>query len=281
MSCAYQNRLDFIADYVRGGLTEDEQEGFEAHYLGCEECFNTVRSVEKTALVFRHYGARLFAPSKALVPPSPTNWLHHVSTWWTNPPLSPRWRHAIPAIAAYAMVVVILSGGYIWLKSKLQNGDQSMMPHYERSGGLLTESEAVDLRPLEWALSRARAAADTALANRLANIRPLYQVQDYRAVADRLTYVSPEFPRSPEIQLIYGISQLHLNQASEASKNLEKVLQAYPDLASAQWYLAQSFFRENRFVDARQQLAALMKQQDPHYTKLAAESLEKLNKQNK
>jgi tetratricopeptide (TPR) repeat protein len=279
MSCAYQNRLDYIADYVRGGLTEDEQETFEAHYLGCDECFSAVRFAEKTSLVMRHYGARLFAPPKIFAPSSPTNWLHHVNTWWKNLPISQQWKTAIPAFATYVLLVGILSGGYFWLKSGMEDGDSPFTPYYERSGGLVNETGAVDVRPLDWAMSEA--AADTALVNRLITIRTFYQARDYRAVVDRLTRVTSEFPQSPEIHLIIGISQFHLNQTSEAIKNLEKVLQAYPDLASAQWYLTQSLLREHRFVEARQQLAALMKQHDPHYTKLAAQCLEKLNKQNK
>jgi tetratricopeptide (TPR) repeat protein len=276
MSCAYQNRLDYIADYVRGGLTEDEQETFEAHYLGCDECFSAVRFAEKTSLVMRHYGARLFAHQSAFVPSSPTNWLEQAKTWWENLPISQQWKTVIPALATYVLIVGIMSGGYFWLKSRMQDGDQPFMPHYERSGGLLTETGAVDLRPFDWATSRA--ASDTALANRLATIGPLYQAQDYRAVTDRLTLVTSEFPQSSEVHLILGISQLHLNQNPDAIESLEKVLQAHPDLASAQWYLTQGLLREHRFVDARQQLAALMKQQDPHYTKLAAQCLEKLNK---
>lgn len=276
MSCAYRNRLDFIADYVQGGLTDNEKETFEAHYLGCDECLNTVRFVEKASFVMRHHGARVFAASKASAPSTPTIWLHHLNTWWRSLPISQRWKDTIPALATYALVVVVMSGGYFLLKSMIQNGVQPMIPHHEHSGGLITEAGAVDMRPLEWAISSA--AADTALANRLAILRPLYQAQDYRAVANRLTHMSPQFPQSPELQLIFGISRFHLNQAPEAIKNLENVLQAYPDLAPAQWYLAQCFLREHRSADARQQLAALMKQQDPHYTKLAAQSLEKLSK---
>jgi len=281
MSCAYQKRLDYISNYVRGELPHDERETFEAHYLGCDECFNAVRFVQKTSLTMRRYGAGIFAPAKAFASArqtvSPANWLDQVKMWCNDFVRSTQWKTAIPAFAAYVLVAAIVSGGYYWLKSSFS--DQPDLPHHERSGEMIAESSpqfAFDLQPLDWAMPAAT--ADTALFNRLANIQPIYQAQNYRLAADRLASVVQEFPQSFEAHLFLGISQLHLDQPAEAIENLKNVLQLQPEHAPAQWYLAQGFLSQRRFDEARQQLTALVKQRDSHYAPLAVACLKKLNK---
>ncbi len=274
MSCTYHNRLDYIADYVRDGLPDDEQEKFEIHYLACDECLDAVRFMEKTSLAMRHYGSRIFAP----IPQ--TSWLDHLKTWWGELPLSQQWKTAIPAFATYLLFVGIMSAGYYLFNY----GIKSELPsHQDRSGGMMPESSKEPLVVVEhfdWAPPAANI-NDPVLLSRLAEIQPIYQARRYQLAVDRLTEVVQDFPLALEAHLFLGISQLRLKHASAAVQNLEKALQIRPEYAPAQWYLSQGYLMQDRSVEARQQLAALMKKQDPHFSKLAERCLKKLNKLNK
>ncbi|MDZ7361717.1 MAG: tetratricopeptide repeat protein [candidate division KSB1 bacterium] len=274
MSCAYHNRLDYIADYVRDELPDDEQEKFETHYLACDKCLEAVRFMEKTSLAMRHYGSRIFAP----IPQ--TSWLDRLKIWWGELPLSQQWKDAIPAFATYLLFVGIMSVGYYLFNYGIMSDSSS---HQDRSGGMMQDASNVALYEVQhfnWDQPPANT-TEPALLNSLAEIQPIYQAHDYKLAAARLTQVVQDFPHSLEAHLFLGISQLRLKQASDAIQNLEKALQIRPDYAPAQWYLSQGYLMQDRFVEARQQLAALMKQQDPHFKKLAERSLQKLNKQNK
>jgi hypothetical protein len=275
MSCTYHNRLDYIADYVRDQLPDDEQEKFEIHYLACDECLDAVRFMEKTSLAMRHYGSRIFAP----IPQ--TRWLDHLKTWWNELPLSQQWKEAIPAFATYLLFVGIMSVGYYWFKSGMKMSQHPL--HQDRSGGMVQDASTgplVEVQHFNWTQPPANTTAP-ALLNSLAEIQPIYQAHDYQLAAERLTQVIQEFPQSFEAHLFLGISQLHLKHAAAGIQNLEKALQIRPEYAPAQWYLSQGYLMQDRFVEARQQLAALRKQQDPHFRELAERSLQKLNKRNK
>lgn len=269
MSCTYHNRLDYIADYVRDQLPDDEQEKFEIHYLACDECLDAVRFMEKTSLAMRHYGSRIFAP----IPQ--TSWLDHLKTWWGELPLSQQWKDAIPAFATYLLFVGIMSAGYYLFNYGIRSQPTS---HQDRSGGMMPDSSKeplVVVEHLDWALPVANT-SDLVLSNRLTEIQPIYQARRYQLAADRLTKVVQDFPQSLEAHLFLGISQLRLKHASPAIENLEKALQIRPEYAPAQWYLSQGYLMQDRSVEARQQLAALMKQQDSYYSKLAERWLKKL-----
>jgi len=275
MFCTYHNRLDYIADYVRGELADDEQEKFEIHYLACDECLDAVRFMEKTSLTMRHYGSRIFAA----IPQ--TNWLDHLKNWWEELPLSQQWKTAIPALATYLLFVGIISAGYYWFNSGMKISQHPS--HQDRSGGMVQDTSngpLVEVQHFNWTQPAADI-TEPALLNRLAEIQPIYQAHDYQLAADRLTQVVQDFPQSLEARLFLGISQLHLKHSTAAVQNLEKALQIRPEYAPAQWYVTQGYLIQNRFVEARQQLAALMKQQDPHFRKSAEQCLKKLNKLNK
>jgi len=273
MSCTYQDRLDYIADYVRGELPESEQETFETHYLGCDECLNDIRLMEKATLAMHHYGGTVFAPK--------TTWLDRLNIWWDELPLSPQWRTAIPSLATYVLLIGILSAGYYWFNSSLnKNGGHF---YGDQPGGMVPEhleKTFVKLEHFDWAQPPA-STTESALFNRLAAIQPVYQARNYRLAADRLAAVVADFPQSPEAHLFLGVSQLHLDHTNAATKNLKKVLQMRPDYAPAQWHLAHSYLRQNRFDDARQQLTALIKQKDSQFSALAEQCLKEINRQNK
>ncbi len=270
MSCAYQNRLDHIADYVRGALPESEQETFEAHYLGCDECLANIRVMERTVFAMRRYGASIFAP--------PITWSDRLKIWWEELPLSQQWRSAIPALATYVLIIGVLSTGYWWLKSSLPAGGFG----HKESGEIATNAankSLAELKHYDWT-QPAPNITDPELVNRLAEIQPIYQKKNYPLAVERLTAVVQDFPQSLEARLFLGISQLFLNHQNtrNAIQNLETIIQANPDHAPARWYLAKGYIKENRFDAARQQLAALKKQNDLAFGPQAEQLLAKLNK---
>lgn len=270
MLCTYQNRLDDIADYVRGTLPETEKEMFEAHYVGCNACLDNLRMMEKTAFAMRHYGRTIFAGG------AKSTWPERLKTWWEELPLSPQWKSAIPALATYMVIIGILSTGYAWLKPHVPLGSWGLTESSE-----ITTSPAnlalVDLQPYEWAPIVPNAAAPE-MNNQLAEARRFYQNGDYAAAANRLTPLVKQFPESVEARLYLSISQLFLNHTntSLAIKNLEILIKSHPDHAAARWYLAQGYIKKNRIDTARQQLTALKKQGDPLFSPQVEELLKKL-----
>lgn len=269
MLCAYQNRPDYIADYVRGVLPADEQETFEAHYLSCDECLANVRLMEKAALTMRRYGAAIFAPR--------LTWLDRLKMWWEELPLSPQWRSAIPALATYVVIIGFLSVGYWSFKSSVPAGGFG----HKESGEIATKAanqSLAELQHYEWA-PPAPNPTDPELTKQLAEIQPIYQEKNYPIAAQRLTTVVQNFPQSLDARLFLGISQLFLNHTNtnRAIQNLETIIQSHPDHVVARWYLAQGYIKENRFDDARQQLTALKKQNDSYYGPQAENLLTKLN----
>jgi predicted negative regulator of RcsB-dependent stress response len=269
MSCTYQNRLDYIADYVRGALPELEQETFEAHYLGCDECLANIRVMEKTVFAMRRYGASIFAPQ--------ITWSDRLKIWWEELPLSQQWKSAIPAFATYLVIIGALSTGYWWLKSSLPAGGFG----HKESGEIATNvgnKSLTELKHFDWTQLTPNA-AEPELVNRLAEIQPIYQEKKYPQAAEQLTEVVEKFPHSIEARLFLGISQLFLNHQNtrNAIQNLETIIQAHPDHAPARWYLAKGYIKENRFDEARQQLTALKKQNHYSFGPQAEQLLAKLN----
>lgn len=281
MSCAYHDRLDYIANYVRGELPESEQENFEIHYLACDECLRAVRFVEKTAITMRHYGSDIFAAVQA---PAKTQGLDHLKTWWEAIPLSPQWKAAIPAFATYVVVVCMLALGYSWLDKNFALSDHSQ--HEKSSEFIPTASDdsLVDWQHHDW-LQLAIGTDDTALYNRLAAARAPYQAQKYRSAADQLAVIVRDYPQALEARLFLGISQFHLHHPAEAVQNLQQILESSrelsPEHSAARWHLAQCYLLQKNFDAARQQLTALVKSNDAHYSALAKASMEKLNRQHK
>jgi len=271
MSCTYQNRLDYIADYVRGALPENELETFEAHYLGCDECLANIRMMEKAVFTMRHYGANIFAGAP------PITWSDRLKIWWDELQLSQQWRSAIPAFATYIVIIGVLSTGYWWLKSSLPAGGFGHKESGEIPAQAANQSLA-ELQHYDWT-PPAPNTTDPELANRLAEIQPIYQAEKYRLAAERLATVVQDFPQSLDARLFLGISQLFLNHnnTNRAIQNLELIIQANPNHAAARWYLAKGYIKENRFDAARQQLTALKKQNDSYFGPQAENLLAQLN----
>jgi len=273
MSCEYHSRLDHIARYVREELNEDEQEKFEEHYLGCDACLQSLKFVQKTAVTMQHYGASIFAPQPIRHFVLSDNWVGAIKTWWDDLPISAQWKSAAPAFAMYLLLIGALSLGYHF-SSKIKGHSLPHESDATLSGGTNT---GFSLQHLPWTIAK-ESAGDTALFNRLTAIQANYQKQQYALAADRLVEVVRDFPGSNDARLFLGINQLHNDQTPEASANLNEVLKSNPDDDAALWYLAQSYVKESRLVEARQPLGGLVKQKNSFYYPKAVALLDKIKK---
>ncbi|MCG3121189.1 MAG: hypothetical protein ALAOOOJD_04189 [bacterium] len=281
MSCAYHDRLAHIADYVRGELPESEQENFEIHYLACDECLKAVRFLEKTAFTIHHYGADIFATAQA---PAKTKWLDHLNTWWEDIPLSQQWKAAIPAFATYVVVVCMLALGYSWVDENLKLSAPSLNEKSSKFMPEVLDDSLVEWQHYDWQ-QPVTATDDTALYNRLVNVRTIYQARRYHLAADQLAVIVQDHPQADAARLFLGISQFHLRHPTAAIQNLEQVLQSSlelsPEHSAARWHLAQCYLLQSKFDAARQQLTALVKTNDAQFSALAKASMGKLNRQHK
>lgn len=268
MSCQYKRkRFDLAAKYMRGALPAADQEAFEAHYLGCEECFSAVRFAEQVSVTMHHHGASIFAPAPARPVAASPEWLVKLKSELEDLyfAFAREWRTAVPALAAYLLLALALGLGYYKLTSSSQLANDQVF-HVEQPSALLPTGHTglAQLQPLGWSISEATR-ANKPLYERLATAEVLYQNHNYFLAAERLTEVAKEFPESFEAHLYLGISQLRLGQSTEGINSLRRVLELNPNHAAAQWYIAQAYLVQGDSVQAQSWLAMLADQRDPKY----------------
>jgi tetratricopeptide (TPR) repeat protein len=281
MSCQFKKTsLDYAAKYVRGDFSEAEQETFEAHYLGCEECFNAVRFAEKVSVTMHHYGASIFAPAPAKPVAAKPDWLvklkYELEDLYVA--FSREWRTAVPALAAYVLLTVALGFGYYKLTSSSQLAQESVF-HVEQPSAMLpiNHTGLAQLQPLAWSIPE-ETAANKPLSDRLAAAKVLYQHYNYFLAVEELATIANDFPESIEAHLYLGISQLLVNQPAEGIKSLRRVLELDPKHAEAQWYIAQAYIVQGDSASAQSWLAQLAEQHDPVYGEGAYTLLKKIAK---
>ncbi|MDZ7290803.1 MAG: tetratricopeptide repeat protein [candidate division KSB1 bacterium] len=282
MSCQYPNRLEVMTNYVRGVLPDAEQETFEAHYLGCDECFRDLRFVEKAAAAMHYFGTGIFEPTTAKPKPVSPGWLKKAKIWVEEIALSQQWKRVVPALATYILLVATMSLGFYLITSNLNLTHHSFRAHSDRRGAMLPESSAqpnilARLEHLDWSISEATK-TDTALFARLVAIQRIYQNHNYHQAVERLTQLASDFPNSIDAHLFLGISQLHTNKTAEGIQSLREVLQLDPENAAAQWYLVQGHLIQGDVDEARNLLVTLAERQDSQYGQQAAALLATIDK---
>jgi tetratricopeptide (TPR) repeat protein len=281
MSCQYRKtRFDLAAQYIRGALSEADQEAFEAHYLGCEKCFSAVRFAEKVSVTMHHYGASIFAPAPARPVAATPDWLVKLKSELEDLyfAFSREWRTALPALAAYVLLAVALGFGYYKLTSSSQLAQERAF-QVEQPGAMLPigHTGLVQLRPLAWSSSEATE-ANKALSTRLAAAQVLYKNHNYFLAAKELAEIANEFPESVETHLYLGVSQLCTGHIAEGIESLQRVLELHPNHAATQWYLAQAYLVQGDSVEAQNWLTQLADQHDPKYSQGAHMLLKEIAK---
>jgi tetratricopeptide (TPR) repeat protein len=275
MSCYYQDRFEVITSYVQGDLPENEQEAFEAHYLGCDECFRALHYVEKTTQTMHHFGDSIFAPAPAHAKRAWSEWLENLKTWWDELYVPESWKRAAPALAAYILLVAAMSVGYYWMTS-------SPSSQMDRESGFFVHPHAGKTAPLaklehlDWSMA---SLDNSILLSQLAEVERIYQDQrDYPLAEARLARIAKDFPNLADIRLYLGVSQLLEKKTSEGIKSLRQALKLNPQHSAIQWYLAQGDLIQGHASEARTLLTSLADRRDPQYGQKAATLVEAINK---
>jgi hypothetical protein len=286
MSCQYKRtRFDLAAKYMRGALPEADQEDFEAHYLGCEECFSAVRFAEQVSVTMHHYGASIFAPAPAKPVAASPDWLVKLKSELEDLyfAFAREWRTAVPALAAYLLLALALGFGYYKLSSNEQLS-HTQIHHADRPSAMLptgqTDAPQAQLQSLAWSISEATN-ANKPLSDKFAAAEPLYRNHNYFLAADSFAAIAHEFPESVEAHLYLGVSQLRSGRSAEGISSLHRVLQLSPKHPAAQWYLAHAYLVQGDSIEAQSWLTLLVEQRDPNYGQGAQTLLKEIAKSSK
>lgn len=243
MPCTYEDRLEIIAAYVRHQLPEQAQESFEEHYLGCDECGRDLLLMEKTALVMKRHGGLIFQ-RRHRTPAFLRNFLHR-KTHDSIGALAVHWLRAHgPALAGYAVLVLILGAGYFWLDRYQHTADNESSGQYDEAGTAGPSFSAGQtpayLRQPEWPASSVAGVSDPALAQMWEEARQAYEKQQYQQALPLLALLVQALPDQSRLLLFQGVSLLRIGKPEAARAVLQDLVQRQPDDSAAQWFLAES-----------------------------------------
>lgn len=279
MSCVYHDQPEVIAAYARHELPEQEQEKFEAHYLGCEDCSRELFLIEKTRLAMNHHGAVIFARApKSLSALSLTDTLQKIRYWFDNADAA--WLHEKwPALAGYALLVITLGVGYTWLSR--QEASRATSNFTDASTSPLTTPHATKapatLNPPAWheelyaKLTKQSSPAEWQAA------RTSYITEDYKRAAARLEQLLQKNPEAERLQLFWGVSLLRIGEFSAARVQLEGYTAQHPEDLAAVWFLSEAYLTQNSPDKAEPLLRKLSDSGDSLYVKLASNQLDSLS----
>ncbi len=258
MKCPYRNQFDKIVAYVREELPPEEQEAFEAHFLGCDECAHNVLWVQKTALLMERHGQYIFAPAYApdagILARYADRFAHGFErlSWSLG-----KWR---PAFNYAALILIVTT--VVWLfheaeKTLHESGDDANFKAFlAGKGGSAPIPPAFDWPDDFPAISDAR------LRQRLNTLYPLYRKAQFAAVADSLELFANHYPQEPQIQMLWGIVLLQ-------NRKFEKAVQRLSPLAKEEapaevfWFLAHAHLQQRHLEEARGALLELL-HRPPH-----------------
>ena len=247
---------------------------FEEHYFGCDECLAEVQMAQAI-----HLGAE----SGAIVVPSKPS---KVVTMPVRPATrgSGRRLHWGYLVAAAAGVMVMSVAGYQMFSGKGSAPESvhsqapaavpvqvpaaanpvEVQPAVPEPSLVASNQDLGAIRPMAYRASALRGVADDA-ADRFQKAMAWYLKQDYRQAAAGLAVIPVGVPGGgkPEdhitdagIQMYLGVSQLMLNQNSEAIRSLRRAA-AYGDtpyLENASFYLAKGLIRQKQIALASAEL---------------------------
>ncbi|MGH7495037.1 MAG: zf-HC2 domain-containing protein [bacterium] len=266
MTCPYRNKLDKVVAYVREELPPPEQEAFEAHFLGCDECSRAVLWVEKTTLVMQRHGQYLFAPAAAPATNPLARYADRVAhaldkfAWTLG-----NWRPAL----GYAAVVLIFSAGF-WLFYKIDHWLRPGHKQDSESSFVGTEPAVPEPAAFEWPQDLAPR-QDVVLQRKLDAFKALYREKKFAAVADSLALLASKYPDVTAIRLLRGISLFQDGQFGGAIQELAPLAAAEEPPSAALWFLAQAYLQEQKIGLAKDTLQKLLDRPQDQYHDAARE----------
>ncbi|MCL4708897.1 zf-HC2 domain-containing protein [bacterium] len=278
MSCVYHDQPEVIAAYARHELPEQEQEKFEAHYLGCEDCSRELFLIEKTRLAMNQHGAVIFARApKSLSSLSLTETLQKIRYWFGN--AAAAWlQESWPALAGYALLVITLGVGYTWLSH--QEAKRATTNTADAGTSLTTSPHSTKtsaLNPPAWPEELYAKLAQQSSPAEWQAARQSYIDKDYRPAAERIEQLLQKNPEAKRLQLFWSVSLLRIGDFTAASMQLEDFVAQYPQDLAATWFLSEAYLAQNSPDKAKPLLRKLSSSGDSLYVKLASNQLESLS----
>ena len=186
-------------------------------------------------------------------------------------------------LAAVAAAVLLAAGGLgIWLarRSVPQQTAEAVPPAIQlpsRSSGtgsvvLPLEKAAIKIPAEAVLLYRGDASSSQAFLNDLAAALKPYRADDYSEASRRLGNLSRKYPNSPEVPFYLGVSQLFLNDNTQAVDSLQAARRLADELLrdSISWYLIVALNREGRDQQALAAASSLCAQAGEYKQKACA-----------
>lgn len=272
MTCPYHDKFDKVVAYVCDELPPEEQEAFEAHFLGCDECSRAVMWVERTTLVMQRHGQFLFAPAATPAANFLARYAGRVAygvekfSWHLG-----KWRPAL----GYAVVLLIFSAGF-WLFYKI---DHALQPEHKQdaeSSFMRTQPAVPEPVAFSWP-DDFSSLHDPALQRKLGALGSLYREKKFAAVADSLALFARRYPHEPQIRLLRGISLFQDGRLDGAIQELSPLAAGEDAPAAALWFLAQAYMQQQRIAPARDALQKLLSRPDEQYRQPAQEMWHRLS----
>jgi len=250
MDCDRVAREEILEAYLAGGLSEEDRDGFEQHYLGCARCFDGLQTLQAIREELRRTGASIeAAPTRSFGP----------------------WMAAAGVAAAVLLALAVgvwmrqapagISGGRspdAPSRTELPKEPQAEEPTTSGAPELSLEQLA-RMEPPRYEPLRLRGVPDEATA-RFQQGMERYRKGDYPGAVDDLRSAAGLEPDGAHILFFLGISHLMLGQDGAAVDRLQATI-ALGDssyLEDAHWYLAKAFLRRKDAGAARTHLKALI-----------------------
>jgi len=278
MNCKYHRRMDTIVAYTRGELSEADEQEFEAHYLGCDECARDVLFVEKTTLTMARHGDTIFAKAASRRPVPVFSFVPGFADWLERLISPPRLRPILSGIA-YATAIVLLAVTCLWLI----NGEEDHFTvlrgtHFDAATTPHVLPEPIHseryLNHFDFPEEMSRQ-ADSALRQKLAIIYNIYQKrQKYGRAVAALRPVVEQYPDLDGLRLMFGVSLLHAHRPAEAIAQILRIVGHNPDNLDAQWFLAKAYLAQQDFDNARRTLELIRSKNDSRYSDAADRALQ-------
>jgi tetratricopeptide (TPR) repeat protein len=225
MDCQDVLNSEIAERYVAGELSETEQSDFEAHFFGCEACFEEVQLLQAAQAALRR-----------------------------KPPMAARRAPSLRWLAAAAGLLIILGAGW-WAMGPARRspaGIQSAQvkpaaPARAESLALLAKIE-----PPRYSTLVMRGDGQQAFRDAMRS----YSDGNYNGAIPVLLAVAEKDPRHSAAQFYLGICYLMLGRNDEAIARLKNVvaLGDTPELEDAHIALAKAFLREANTAGAEEEL---------------------------
>ena len=238
LDCQQVKERGLIEKYLRGELSEAEQEAFEQHYFECARCFEELQTYHALQAELQRAGRSIRSEP-----------IEQGMAWGR-------------AWVAGLAVVLIAVGLALWRwQSTTRLPATSPSPVHPQGAppqptpAVPSLSELAAIEPPPYVPATLRGPVDEAARN-FRQAMQHYGRADYVAALDGLRAAAKLNPRDPNIRFFLGISYLLTNQTESAIKLLQDTvaLGESPYLEEAHFYLAKGFLRQGNLTAAQNEL---------------------------